>query len=203
MSGVSLNPKGRVYQATVRAVSLYGCETRPARAAELRRLQVFDNRCLRTTTRVGWCWRIRNGTIRKRVFGYAKGAFIEEYDEDCVILSACGWRRCKIWLSTDVSGDLVVSFYPDCLNYGASVLNTDVILSMMMVMLPCHSKEARGSTYCQVECVATYNSQQTNSAFPSLRIRRPKCCERWPSCFSISIPHPLMDKDLRCVDDEF
>ncbi|KAG5450089.1 hypothetical protein CSKR_102242 [Clonorchis sinensis] len=58
-----------------------------------------------------------------------------------------GWRRCKIWLPTDVSGDLVVSFYPDCLNeclevlsnkpwlYGseASVFNTDVMLLMMMM----------------------------------------------------------------------
>ncbi|GAA56585.1 forkhead box protein L1 [Clonorchis sinensis] len=41
-NGVSLNLKGRVYQATVRAVLLYGCETWPIRAAELRRLQVFD-----------------------------------------------------------------------------------------------------------------------------------------------------------------
>ncbi|GAA55806.1 hypothetical protein CLF_109049, partial [Clonorchis sinensis] len=32
----------------VRAVLLCGCETWPVRAAELRRLQVFDNRCLRT-----------------------------------------------------------------------------------------------------------------------------------------------------------
>ncbi|KAG5454524.1 hypothetical protein CSKR_104878, partial [Clonorchis sinensis] len=36
-NGVSLNLKGRVYQATVRAVLLYGCETWPIRAAELRR----------------------------------------------------------------------------------------------------------------------------------------------------------------------
>ncbi|KER30325.1 hypothetical protein T265_03269 [Opisthorchis viverrini] len=44
----SLNLKGLVYQATVRAVLLYGCETWPIRAADLRRLQVFDNRCLGT-----------------------------------------------------------------------------------------------------------------------------------------------------------
>ncbi|KAG5448509.1 hypothetical protein CSKR_101951, partial [Clonorchis sinensis] len=70
-------------------------------------------------------------------------------DGDHVIPSAPGWRHCKIWLPTDVSGDLVVSFYPDCLNeclevlsnkpllYGneASVLNTDVMLSMMMIRL--------------------------------------------------------------------
>ncbi|KER31617.1 hypothetical protein T265_02131 [Opisthorchis viverrini] len=51
-NGLSLNLKGRVYQATVRAVLLYGCETWPIRAAEPRRLQVFDNRCLRTIARV-------------------------------------------------------------------------------------------------------------------------------------------------------
>ncbi|KAG5451292.1 hypothetical protein CSKR_106576 [Clonorchis sinensis] len=62
---------------------------------------------------------------------------------------APGWRRCKIWLPTDIGGVLVVSFCPDCLNkclemlsnkswlYGseASVLNTDVMLSMMMMMM--------------------------------------------------------------------
>ena len=77
-SGVSLNLKGRVYQATVRAVLLYGCETWPVRAAELRRLQVFDNRCLRTIARVGWCRRIRNEAVRKRVLGCATGTSIEE-----------------------------------------------------------------------------------------------------------------------------
>ncbi|KER19936.1 hypothetical protein T265_11404 [Opisthorchis viverrini] len=44
--GLSLNLKGRVYQATVRAVLLYGCETWPIRAADLRRLQMFDSRSL-------------------------------------------------------------------------------------------------------------------------------------------------------------
>ncbi|KER26360.1 hypothetical protein T265_06405 [Opisthorchis viverrini] len=37
-------------------------------------------------------------------------------DVNRVILSAPRWRRWKIWLPIDVSGDLVVSFYPDCLN---------------------------------------------------------------------------------------
>ncbi|KER23093.1 hypothetical protein T265_14712, partial [Opisthorchis viverrini] len=35
-NGLSLNLKGRVYQTTVRAVLLYGCETWPIRAADLR-----------------------------------------------------------------------------------------------------------------------------------------------------------------------
>ncbi|KER26958.1 hypothetical protein T265_05867 [Opisthorchis viverrini] len=77
-NGLSLNLKGRVYQATVRAVLLYGCETWPIRAADLRRLQVFDNRCLRTIARVGWCQRIRNEAVRKRVFGCVTGTSIEE-----------------------------------------------------------------------------------------------------------------------------
>ncbi|KER28801.1 hypothetical protein T265_04411 [Opisthorchis viverrini] len=77
-NGLSLNLKGRVYQATVRAVLLYGCETWPIRAADLRRLQVFDNRCLRTIARVGWCRRIRNEAVRKRVFGCVTGTSIEE-----------------------------------------------------------------------------------------------------------------------------
>ncbi|KER19493.1 hypothetical protein T265_11753 [Opisthorchis viverrini] len=64
-NGLSLNLKGRVYQARVRAVLLYGCETWPIRAAELRRLQ-------------GWCRRIRNEAVRKRVFGCVTSTFIEE-----------------------------------------------------------------------------------------------------------------------------
>ncbi|KER23571.1 hypothetical protein T265_14616, partial [Opisthorchis viverrini] len=38
-NGLSLNLKGRVYQAAVRAVLLCGCEPWPIRAADLRRLQ--------------------------------------------------------------------------------------------------------------------------------------------------------------------
>ncbi|KER27332.1 LOW QUALITY PROTEIN: hypothetical protein T265_13817 [Opisthorchis viverrini] len=77
-NGLFLNLKGRVYQATVRAVLLYGCETWPIRAADLRCLQVFDNRCLRTIACVGCCRRIRNEAVRKRVFGCVTGTSIEE-----------------------------------------------------------------------------------------------------------------------------
>ncbi|KER25361.1 hypothetical protein T265_07163 [Opisthorchis viverrini] len=38
------------------------------------------------------------------------------WDEDCVIPTAPAWRRCKIWLPTDVSGVVDVSFFPDCLD---------------------------------------------------------------------------------------
>ena len=48
---------------------------------DLRRLQVFDNRCLRTIARVGWCRRIRNEVIRKRVLGEGYDGTIREYIE--------------------------------------------------------------------------------------------------------------------------
>ncbi|KER28203.1 hypothetical protein T265_13624, partial [Opisthorchis viverrini] len=70
-------------------------------------------------------------------------------DGDRVILTVPGWIHYKIWLPTDVSGVPVVSFYPYCLSeclevlsnkswlYGseALVLNTDVMLSLMMMMM--------------------------------------------------------------------
>ncbi|KER22397.1 hypothetical protein T265_09511 [Opisthorchis viverrini] len=155
-NGLSLNLKGCVYQAIVRAVLLHGCETWPIRAADLRRLQVFDTRCLRSMARVGWCRRTREKAVRKHVFGCVTGTSIEKCVQhqklrwlghvlrmpnhrfpkrvlfsmpksewrkqrggggggDRVILTVPGWRHYKIWLPTDVSGVLVISFYPDCL----------------------------------------------------------------------------------------
>ncbi len=40
---ISLRTKGRVYQAVVRSILLYGCETCPIRVADERMLEVFDN----------------------------------------------------------------------------------------------------------------------------------------------------------------
>ena len=76
--GLPLRLKGRVYNATVRAVLLYSTETWPIRAQDLRRLQVFDNRCLRTIARIGWSRRIRNEVIRKQVLGDTFGRTIKE-----------------------------------------------------------------------------------------------------------------------------
>ena len=67
--GISLQLKGRVYKTTVRAVLLYGCETRPIRADDLRRLQIFDHQCLRSIARIGWNQRIKKEQIRKTVSG--------------------------------------------------------------------------------------------------------------------------------------
>jgi hypothetical protein len=85
--GMSLELKGRVYKATVRAVLLYTSETWPIRVKVLKHLQVFDNRCLRTIARVGWHQRIRNEVIRKRVFGCATGTSIVE----CIQLQQLRW----------------------------------------------------------------------------------------------------------------
>ncbi len=38
-----MRTKGRVYQAVVRSILLYGCETWPVRVADERMLEVFDN----------------------------------------------------------------------------------------------------------------------------------------------------------------
>ncbi len=44
---MSLRTKGRVYQAEVRSILLYGCETWPVRVADERMLEVFDNASIR------------------------------------------------------------------------------------------------------------------------------------------------------------
>ena len=81
---ISLSLKGRVYKTTIRAVLLYGSETWPLRVEDLRRLQVFDNRCI---AGVGWCQRIRNETVRKRVFGHVEGTSIG----DCIQHNKLRW----------------------------------------------------------------------------------------------------------------
>ncbi|GAA50591.1 serine/threonine-protein kinase haspin [Clonorchis sinensis] len=91
-SGMPLNLKGFECQVTVRAVLLYGCETWPLRAAELRLFQVFDACCLRTVVRVCWYWRIHNETIRNGVFGYETGTSIEKSDELIKVILFFGMR---------------------------------------------------------------------------------------------------------------
>jgi hypothetical protein len=86
-NGISLSLKGRIYRATVRAVLLYGCETWSLRAEDLRKLQVFDNRCLRTIAHVGWHQRVRNEVVRRRVFNHSEGTSID----DCILESKLRW----------------------------------------------------------------------------------------------------------------
>ena len=74
---VSLLIKGRVYNAAVRSTLLYGAETWPLRAEDIRQLSVFDHRCLRSIARVWWEHRISNAEVRRMVFG-ANARSIEE-----------------------------------------------------------------------------------------------------------------------------
>ncbi|CAH8451411.1 unnamed protein product [Schistosoma turkestanicum] len=59
--------KGRVYCAAVSSVLLYACETWLLRVEDVRRLLVFDHRCLRSIARVSWDNRVSNVVVRKRV----------------------------------------------------------------------------------------------------------------------------------------
>ncbi len=49
---ISLRTNGRVYQAVVRSILLYGCETWPVRVADERMLEFFDNDSIRRILRV-------------------------------------------------------------------------------------------------------------------------------------------------------
>ena len=66
---VSLAVKGRIYNASVRAVLLYACETWPLRVEDVRRLSVFDHRCLRRIADIQWQHHVSNAEVRHRVFG--------------------------------------------------------------------------------------------------------------------------------------
>ena len=66
---IRLATKGRVYCAAVRSVLLYGSETWPIRVEDIRRLLVFDHRCLRSIARISWDHRVSNAVVRKRVLG--------------------------------------------------------------------------------------------------------------------------------------
>ena len=108
--GISLRLKGRVCKTTVRAVLLYGSETWLLQVEDLRRLQVFDSRCLRNIAGVGRCQRIRNETVRKRVFGYVEGTSIgdcisvctRKFCSPCLTQSSGGLKVVRVWLGKRV-----------------------------------------------------------------------------------------------------
>ncbi|KAA3674994.1 uncharacterized protein DEA37_0001165 [Paragonimus westermani] len=65
---VRLSLKGRVYNACVRSILLYGSETWPVRKQDINRLAVFDHRCLRHLAHIKWADRVSNVAVRRRVF---------------------------------------------------------------------------------------------------------------------------------------
>ncbi|CAH8526540.1 unnamed protein product [Schistosoma mattheei] len=67
---VSLAVKGRIYNASVRAVLLYACETWSLRVEDVRRLSVFDHRCLRRIADIQCQHHVSNAEVRHRVFGH-------------------------------------------------------------------------------------------------------------------------------------
>ncbi|VDO96297.1 unnamed protein product [Schistosoma margrebowiei] len=66
---IRLSTKGCVYCAAVRPLLHYGSETWPVRVEDIRRLLVFDHRCLRNIARISWDYRVSNAVVRKRVIG--------------------------------------------------------------------------------------------------------------------------------------
>ncbi|CAH8642077.1 unnamed protein product [Schistosoma guineensis] len=66
---IRLPTKGRVYCTAVRSFLLDGSETWPVRVEDIRRLLVFDHRCLRNIARISWEHRVSNVVVRKRVLG--------------------------------------------------------------------------------------------------------------------------------------
>ena len=65
---VNLSIKGKLNNAAVRSILFYGSETWPLRA-DVRRLSVFDHRCLRSIARIWWERRISNAEVRRMVLG--------------------------------------------------------------------------------------------------------------------------------------
>ena len=56
-----------MYNATVRSVLRYGCETWPLHPENVHHLEVFDHRCLPQLAKVGWSDRVIDLEVRKCV----------------------------------------------------------------------------------------------------------------------------------------
>ncbi|VDO51742.1 unnamed protein product [Schistosoma margrebowiei] len=55
---IRLSTKGRVYCVAVRSVVLCGSETWPVTVEDIRRLLVFDHKCLRNIASISWDHRV-------------------------------------------------------------------------------------------------------------------------------------------------
>ncbi len=63
-----MRTKGRVYQAVVRSILLYSCETWPVRVADERMLEVFDNDSIRRILRVRRRDCVPSVELRRRLY---------------------------------------------------------------------------------------------------------------------------------------
>ncbi|CAH8549286.1 unnamed protein product [Heterobilharzia americana] len=85
---IRLSIKGRVYCTPVRCVLLCGCETWPLKVEDMRKLQVFDHRCLRSIGCIPWCHHVSNAEVRSRVLG-GRGKSVDEV----INLNRLRWLR--------------------------------------------------------------------------------------------------------------
>jgi hypothetical protein len=63
---ISLKTKLRMYNTLVLSVLLYGCETWQLRTQDSKRIDVFDNQCLRSILGIRWFHHITNEAVRCR-----------------------------------------------------------------------------------------------------------------------------------------
>ena len=63
---ISLRTKERLYDACVRSVLLYGCETWPMKKEDLKKLSAFEHNCWRRIMRIPYTAHVRNSTVRER-----------------------------------------------------------------------------------------------------------------------------------------
>ncbi|KER24112.1 hypothetical protein T265_08154 [Opisthorchis viverrini] len=93
---ISFSVKGRVYNAAVRSILLYGSETWPLRAEDVKRLSVFDRRCLRSIARIWWDTgsailnRALNGAHASKLLSSMHGSFSNpSLDSPLTVLDLC------------------------------------------------------------------------------------------------------------------
>jgi hypothetical protein len=120
---ISLKTKARIFQSAIRPVLLYGCETWPLRAEDIRRLETFDHWCQRRILNVSWRDRLSNETVRKRFcdmetlstkiqqrrlqwFGHVLRKQNTELSKQVLLAAPCPSWSCRLggqnktWLST-------------------------------------------------------------------------------------------------------
>ncbi|KER27537.1 hypothetical protein T265_05427 [Opisthorchis viverrini] len=91
---ISFSFKGGVCNAAVRSILLCGSESWPLRAEDVKRLSMFDHRCLRSIARILWEHRISNAEVRRMIFGGTNSPTIDELITlyGCAGLDTCYYR---------------------------------------------------------------------------------------------------------------
>ncbi|GFR78972.1 hypothetical protein ElyMa_004008700 [Elysia marginata] len=69
-SSISLKAKHKLFRSLVSSILTYGCETWTLLADTERRIQVFENKCLRKLLRISYKDHVTNESVRELVFAY-------------------------------------------------------------------------------------------------------------------------------------